>query len=86
MYYMTEIEQKSSQAPTLFTGFRVFCDKDGGFVVPEKKKLKEDMRKRRNIEVVTPEFNRLCLRYGVLYPYGFIWRDIFTNRQRPKGE
>ena len=85
IYYMTKIEQKSSNAPTLFTGFRVFCEKDHGFLVPDKKKLMQDMRKRRNIEVVTPEFERLCQRYGVVYPYGLIWRDIFSNRKLSKG-
>ena len=85
IYYMTEIEQKSSNAPTLFTGFRVFCEKDHGFFVPDKKKLMEDMRKRRNIEVVTPELERLCKHFGVVYPYGFIWRDIFSNRKISKG-
>ena len=85
IYYMTEIEQKSSEAPTLFTGFRVFCEKDCGYLVPDKKKLMADMRKRRNIEVVTPEFDRLCRHFGVLYPYGLIWRDIFSDRKISKG-
>ena len=85
IYYMTEIEQKSSNAPTLFTGFRVFCEKDHGFFVPDKKKLMEDMRKRRNIEVVSPELDRLCRHFGVVYPYGLIWRDIFSNRKISKG-
>lgn len=85
IYYMTEIDQKSSETPTLFTGFRIFCEKDHGFVVPDKKKLMADLRKRRNIEVVTPEFERLCQHFGVLYPYGFIWRDIFSDRKITKG-
>ncbi len=85
IYYMTDVEQKSSRAPTLFTGFRVFCEKDHGFLVPDKKKLMTDMRKRRNIEVVTPEFERLCQHFGVLYPYGFIWRDIFSDRKISNG-
>lgn len=85
IYYMTEIEQKSSEAPTLFTGFRVFCEKDHGFLVPDKKQLMLDMRKRRNIEVVTPEFDRLCRHFGVLYPNGMIWRDVFTDRKTSKG-
>lgn len=85
IYYMTEIEQKSSETPTLFTGFRVFREKDHGFEVPDKKKLMNDMRKIRNIEKVTPEFERLCRHFGVLYPNGLIWRDIFTNRKLSKG-
>ena len=85
IYYMTEIEQKSSEAPTLFTGFRVFCEKDHGYLLPEKNKLMTDMRKRRNLEVVTPEFKRLCLHFGVFYPNGFIWRDIFSDRKILKG-
>ncbi len=85
IYYMTEIEQKSSEVPTLFTGFRVFCEKDCGYLVPDKKKLMADMRKRRNIKVVTPEFDRLCRHFGVLYPNGMIWRDIFSDRKISKG-
>ena len=77
IYYMKEIEQKSAENPTLFTGFRVFREKDHGFMVPEKMKLMQDLRKRRNIQVVTPEFERLCKHFGVLYPNGFVWRDIF---------
>ena len=83
IYYMREIEQKTSDAPTLFTGFRVYCEKDHGYLVPDKKKLREDMRKRRNVAVVTPEFERLMQHYGVVYPYGLIWRDIFTNKKLP---
>ena len=85
IYYMTGIDQKSSDAPTLFTGFRVFREKDHGYQIPNKKKLMSDMRKRRNIQVVTPEFERLCRHFGVLYPYGFIWRDIFSKRKILKG-
>ena len=85
LYYMTEIEQKSSQSPTLFTGFRVYREKDHGYLVPDKKKLMLDLRMRRNIEVVTPEFDRLCRHFGVFYPYGLIWRDIFSDRKIKKG-
>ena len=85
IYYMTEIEQKSSEAPTLFTGFRVFREKDHGFMLPDKKKLMNDMRKIRNVQVVTPEFERLCRHFGVLYPNGLIWRDIFSNKKSSKG-
>ena len=53
--------------------------------VIDLRKLMQDMRKRRNIEVVTPEFERLCQRYGVVYPYGLIWRYIFSNRKLSKG-
>lgn len=77
IYFMKEIEQKSAETPTLFTGFRVFREKDHGFMVPEKGKLLQDLRKRRNIQVVTPEFERLCRHFGVLYPNGFVWRDSF---------
>lgn len=85
IYYMTEIEQKSSETPTLFTGFRVFREKDHGFMLPDKKKLMTDMRKIRNVQVVTPEFERLCRHFGVLYPNGLIWRDIFSDKKLMKG-
>lgn len=85
IYYMTEIEQKSAETPTLFTGFRVFREKDHGFEVPDKKKLMADMRKIRNVEIVNPEFERLCRHFGVLYPNGLIWRDIFSDRKLSKG-
>lgn len=85
IYYITEIDQKSAETPTLFTGFKVFREKDHGFEVPDKKKLMADMRKIRNVEIVTPEFERLCRHFGVLYPNGLIWRDIFTDRKLSKG-
>ena len=85
IYYMTEIEQKSVMHPALFTGFRVFCEKDCGFLVPDKAKLMGDLRRRKNLEVVNPEFERLCRHYGVCYPYGFIWRDIFSDKKISKG-
>ncbi len=86
IYYMTEVEQKSAETPTLFTGFRVFRAKDLGYEVPDKKKLMADMRKIRNVQKVKPEFERLCRHFGVLYPNGLIWRDIFSNRKLSKGE
>ena len=84
IYYFTKIEAKSASVPTLYSGFRVYRPKDLGYEVPDKAKLKADLRQRRNLEIVTPESERLQKKFGVLFPYGFVWQQMFDESQSSK--
>lgn len=80
IYLLTQIQQKDADTPTLYTGYRVTLEKDHGWLVPEPQKVKQDLRKRRNLEVVTPESERLRQKFGVVYPNGFVWETMFEQK------
>ncbi len=84
IFYFTKIESKSVGTPALYSGFHVSRPKDLGYEVPDKAKLKTDLRKKRNLEIVTPESERLQKKFGVLFPYGFVWQQMFNDSQSGK--
>jgi hypothetical protein len=84
IFYFTKIESKSLGTPSLYSGFHVSRPKDLGYEVPDKAKLKTDLRQKRNLEIVTPESERLQKKFGVLFPYGFVWQQMFNDSKSSK--
>ncbi len=88
MFLITNVVRRSSDKPTLYSGVRVFREKDLGYLVPEKERLKDDLRRRRNLQIVAPMSEKLQKKFGVIYPYGFPWeRDVLkSDKRQQKGD
>lgn len=79
-YCITNIVDRSGRMPEQYSGWRVTREKDHGYLVPEKAKIKADIRRGRNMAIVLPEGERLMKKIGVVYPYGFVWEPAHDNR------
>ena len=75
LYYVTEIIPRTVQQPTLYTGIRISREKDHGYLVPDKAQLMKDERQRKNMDLIPAECERLSLKFGIVYPQGFVWDD-----------
>lgn len=85
LYMITNVIAKTVQTPTLYSGFRVYREKDHGYLVPTKAELYRDIRERRNVAVVGPMTERLTEKFGAVFPYGFIWNQLAQPPRKIKG-
>ena len=73
IFNYTNVIPKSLRAPALYSGIRIYREKDHGYLLPDKKSLREDIKKRKNIAIVEPFVESLQKKFGVTFPYGFVW-------------
>ena len=84
VYLITNYVRKSGRMPSTYSGYRVYAEKNLGYVVPDKSKLYSDLRNRRNMEIVLPMGEKLMQKLGVVYPYGLVWESAYKDRRKEK--
>lgn len=73
MYVITNVSEKVLGRPRLYSGWRLYANKDLGYEVPDRSRLAIHMRELRNLEIVQPKLQELSKKVGVLFPQGFVW-------------
>lgn len=84
IFMVTNVTPRTFKTPPLYSGLRIYREKDHGYLQPDKEQLKEDIRKRKNIATLEPYVKELQLKYGVTFPYGFIWQNVKPTAKKGK--
>lgn len=79
LYMVTNVTPRSLRSPTLYTGFRVYREKDLGYVVPSKEEIRSTLYRMKNMAFVAPEAERLQRKFGLAFPYGFVWDQLLAK-------
>lgn len=73
-YLLKEYHPKNFQSPALYSGVKISYPRDLGYLVPDRNRLRNDLRYIKNRQYVLPKAQELAEKFGVWYPNGMIWK------------
>ena len=84
LYKMESVRDRTAMTPALYTGWRVSIKKDLGYETPDKNELRQDIRMRKNNEIVIPKAFELMKKHGVVFPHGLCWDEAGQKARRAR--
>lgn len=75
IFTITEFKPRNFQSPDFYSGTKVAVKKDMGYLVPDVKRARNDLRYIKNRDIVLPKTQELAKKYGVVFPNGTHWAD-----------
>lgn len=76
IYAIKSFRPRNFQGPDMYSGTKIAVKKDLGFMVPDAKRARNDLRYIKNRDIVLPKTQELAEKYGVVFPNGTYWADM----------